>query len=271
MSREQQRPSPPKIARRMVLASVLGAAGFWLAACAGGHLTLPGGGSRPEAQPQPQAPAQPAAIGQGQVRVALILPLSAQGNVGLTAQSMKNAAELALSEFKNPEHSDSAQGRWWNLGRRAVRSPTGAQRGRRIDPGTAICAVCCRSRTGRPPARHSGHRLLQRRQRRGARCLSAQFPARVRCRSNRRLCRRARKAFLRGADSGQCLWQRCRRRIAAGGRAAAGRARRRAGALSGERRRSATAGAADRHRRPPGRRAVHSRQRHQRGAGWSRH
>jgi ABC-type branched-subunit amino acid transport system substrate-binding protein len=49
----------------------------------------------PEAQPG-------AAIGSGQVRVALILPLSAQGNAGVAAVSMKNAAELALAEFQNP-------------------------------------------------------------------------------------------------------------------------------------------------------------------------
>ena len=36
------------------------------------------------------------------MRVGLILPLSAQGNAGVAAQSMKNAAEMALAEFKNP-------------------------------------------------------------------------------------------------------------------------------------------------------------------------
>jgi ABC-type branched-subunit amino acid transport system substrate-binding protein len=41
-------------------------------------------------------------LGAGQVRVALILPLSAQGNAGVAAQSMKNAAEMAIAEFKNP-------------------------------------------------------------------------------------------------------------------------------------------------------------------------
>jgi ABC-type branched-subunit amino acid transport system substrate-binding protein len=34
--------------------------------------------------------------------VGLILPLSAPGNAGLAAQSMKNAAEMALAEFKQP-------------------------------------------------------------------------------------------------------------------------------------------------------------------------
>lgn len=36
------------------------------------------------------------------VRVGLILPLSAAGNAGAAAQSMRNAAELALAEFANP-------------------------------------------------------------------------------------------------------------------------------------------------------------------------
>ncbi len=42
-------------------------------------------------------------IGSGATRVALILPLSAGGNAGIAAQSMKNAAEMALAEFKNPD------------------------------------------------------------------------------------------------------------------------------------------------------------------------
>jgi ABC-type branched-subunit amino acid transport system substrate-binding protein len=51
---------------------------------------------------QPVPPPQADAIGTGQVKVALILPLSASGNAGLAAQSMKNAAELALGEFNSP-------------------------------------------------------------------------------------------------------------------------------------------------------------------------
>ncbi len=51
----------------------------------------------------PPPPTQPnQAIGAGQVRVGLILPLSAAGNAGLAAQSMKNAADMALAEFQNP-------------------------------------------------------------------------------------------------------------------------------------------------------------------------
>lgn len=50
----------------------------------------------------PGAPQQPVAVGTGQVKVGLILPLSAAGNAGVAAQSMKNASEMALSEFLNP-------------------------------------------------------------------------------------------------------------------------------------------------------------------------
>ncbi len=52
--------------------------------------------------PQPTEPPPAAMIGAGQIRVGLILPLSASGNAGIAAQSMKNAAEMALDEFKNP-------------------------------------------------------------------------------------------------------------------------------------------------------------------------
>src|SRR5579871_5654742 len=45
---------------------------------------------------------QPMVAGNGQVKVGLLLPLSAAGNAGVAAQSMKNAAEMALAEFQNP-------------------------------------------------------------------------------------------------------------------------------------------------------------------------
>ena len=56
-----------------------------------------------ESAPQ-NSPAQTqAALGNpGGVRVGLVLPLSASGNAGAVAQSMRNAAELALAEFANP-------------------------------------------------------------------------------------------------------------------------------------------------------------------------
>src|SRR5437763_3056634 len=102
---------PPHSAatRRTALGLVLGAP--LLAGCAGmqstfsritdGFPSLPG--QTPDAPTQPGGPPQqPTAVGSGSVRVGLILPLSASGNAGLAAQSMKNAAEMALAEFQNP-------------------------------------------------------------------------------------------------------------------------------------------------------------------------
>lgn len=60
-------------------------------------------GQAPEGTVPGEPPVVPPAAGEtGGVKVALILPLSAQGNAGLVAQSMRNAAELALAEFNNP-------------------------------------------------------------------------------------------------------------------------------------------------------------------------
>ncbi|TMJ46443.1 MAG: penicillin-binding protein activator [Alphaproteobacteria bacterium] len=47
-------------------------------------------------------PQQPLVAGNGQVKVGLVLPLSASGNAGVAALSMKNAAEMALAEFQSP-------------------------------------------------------------------------------------------------------------------------------------------------------------------------
>ncbi|HEV3395052.1 MAG TPA: penicillin-binding protein activator [Xanthobacteraceae bacterium] len=75
-----------------------------VAACSG----FPGGdlfsfGSNKTSAPPPPAPAQQSqTVGTGGMKVALILPLSAAGNAGLAAQSMKNAAEMALAEFSSP-------------------------------------------------------------------------------------------------------------------------------------------------------------------------
>jgi hypothetical protein len=66
-----------------------------LGACSGIQQTL--------SQFTTPGPAQePIVAGTGQVKVGLILPLSAPGNAGVAAQSMKNAAEMALAEFQNP-------------------------------------------------------------------------------------------------------------------------------------------------------------------------
>lgn len=86
--------------RRLVLVGGFAAASLALAGCTSGALDRL---DTPDQPPQPAGePAQPSQIGSGQIRVGLILPLSAQGNAGVAAQSMKNAAEMALAEFKEP-------------------------------------------------------------------------------------------------------------------------------------------------------------------------
>lgn len=91
-------PGPRGVARRTALGLILGAP--LLSACSGVQQSFN------QFEPQPTAPAgpqqQPVVAGNGQVKVGLILPLSASGNAGIAAQSMKSAAEMALAEFQNP-------------------------------------------------------------------------------------------------------------------------------------------------------------------------
>jgi ABC-type branched-subunit amino acid transport system substrate-binding protein len=89
--------------RRTAIGLILGAP--LLGACAGVQQSLSSFSNPFSSGPSagPAGPAQqPLAVGTGQVKVGLILPLSAAGNAGVAAQSMKNAAEMALAEFQNP-------------------------------------------------------------------------------------------------------------------------------------------------------------------------
>jgi ABC-type branched-subunit amino acid transport system substrate-binding protein len=94
---------PYRATRRTAVGLILGAP--LLGACAGVQQSL-GSFSNPfSSGPEagPAGPAQaPLVAGTGQVKVGLILPLSASGNAGVAALSMKNAAEMALAEFQNP-------------------------------------------------------------------------------------------------------------------------------------------------------------------------
>jgi branched-chain amino acid transport system substrate-binding protein len=103
--RQGHRPHPHRLAvypsvcsRRAMLGGVTAGIAVLAAGCSG----MPGGDTFGGSSSAP-APAGPAAaIGNGAVRVGLVLPLSAAGNAGVAAQSMKNAAEMALAEFNNP-------------------------------------------------------------------------------------------------------------------------------------------------------------------------
>src|SRR5712672_145780 len=92
----------PGATRRTAVGLILGAP--LLGACSSVQQSL-SSFSNPfsSSEPGPAGPQQqPLAVGSGQVKVGLILPLSAAGNAGVAAQSMKNAAEMALAEFQNP-------------------------------------------------------------------------------------------------------------------------------------------------------------------------
>jgi hypothetical protein len=88
--------------RRTAVGLLLGAP--LLGACAGVQQSLSSFSNPFSSQQAGPAgpPQQPLAVGNGQVKVGLMLPLSASGNAGVAAQSMKNAAEMALAEFQNP-------------------------------------------------------------------------------------------------------------------------------------------------------------------------
>jgi ABC-type branched-subunit amino acid transport system substrate-binding protein len=90
-----------RITRRAFAArvAIVAAFGLLVAACSG----MPGTDVFNFGSPPPPPAAQPTAVGAGQVKVALILPLTAQGNGAAVAQAMRNAAEMALAEFSNPD------------------------------------------------------------------------------------------------------------------------------------------------------------------------
>jgi branched-chain amino acid transport system substrate-binding protein len=84
--------------RRRSMAGLLATAGALLAGCSQNSQYL-SSTSPPESAQTPQG----VTIGTGQVKAGLILPLSAAGNAGVAGQAMRNAAEMAVAEFSNPD------------------------------------------------------------------------------------------------------------------------------------------------------------------------
>jgi hypothetical protein len=123
---------PSGATRRTAIGLILGAP--LLGACAGVQQSL-SQFSNPfssQAQGPLGPPQQPAVAGNGQVKVGLVLPLSASGNAAVAALSMKNSAEMALAEFQNPNIQ--------LLIRDDGGSPQGAQQGTQqaLDEGAEI-------------------------------------------------------------------------------------------------------------------------------------
>src|SRR5579872_4607538 len=95
--------APALLTRRRSVAALLASSAALLSGCSSASSVFGNShffSSTPPAETPPPAPA--ATIGTGQVKVGLILPLSAPGNAGLAGQAMRNAAEMAIAEFKNP-------------------------------------------------------------------------------------------------------------------------------------------------------------------------
>ena len=97
-------PSAALPSRRRSVAGLLATAGAFLAGCSGNSTFFQ---SMPTPQTQPQTTEAPppgpgGTVGAGEVKAALILPVSATGNAGIAGQAMRNAAEMALAEFNAP-------------------------------------------------------------------------------------------------------------------------------------------------------------------------
>ena len=94
------------LSRRACVHGLTAGALALLSACSGVselfNATTPSSSQQPPPPSGGTAPQAGSEVGTGGVRVALILPLSAGGNAGTVALSMKNAAEMALTEFNSP-------------------------------------------------------------------------------------------------------------------------------------------------------------------------
>ena len=90
--------------RRRSLAGLLAGTAALLGGCSSSSSIFSNSNFFSSSPPPGAAPPADAGttIGNGQVKVALILPLSAGGNAGLAGQAMRNAAEMALGEFNAP-------------------------------------------------------------------------------------------------------------------------------------------------------------------------
>ncbi len=95
---DQLRHAPTHPSRRLVTGLIAGGLGLTLSGCIAPFSSQPPGMVGGFEQTDTQD-----AIGDGEVQVALILPLSASGAGGSAARDLRNAAELALAEFNDPQ------------------------------------------------------------------------------------------------------------------------------------------------------------------------
>lgn len=89
-----------RLRRRAVLGALAATGLVALAAC-GDATRFSGGPAGPVATGP--APVTGDTIGTGSVKVGLLLPLSATGNAGSTATALRNAAQMAVNDFRNAD------------------------------------------------------------------------------------------------------------------------------------------------------------------------
>ena len=206
-----------------------------------------------------------------QVKVGLILPLSAGGNAGVAAQSMKNAAEMALAEFNSPNIQLLVKDDAGTSGGAQQAAQQALDEGAEIIIGPLFAHSVGAVGAARAPARRAGDRVLDRRQRRGARRLSAELPAGVRRRPHRRLRGRQRQALVRRACCRTSAYGTVvEADVQAGGGAQGRRASSRSSAIALDAGAHGSAGAARRAGGAQRRRDLHSRRRRRRCRRWCR-
>ena len=91
----------PTPSRRRALAGLLAGTGTLLAGCSAVSTYFPSSSAPPATAGPPGGPAG-STLGAGEVKAALILPLTGTGNAAVAGQAMRNAAEMALAEFNSP-------------------------------------------------------------------------------------------------------------------------------------------------------------------------
>ena len=191
--------------RRRALGSLWAAASAVLAGCTNNSnyfssfpslSSTPGGGAVPEAR-----------LGTGQVKVAVILPLSAPGNAGVAGQAMRNAAEMAFAEFNanatvqllmkddagTPEGARVAAEQALSEGAEIIVGPLFAQ-------SVGIVGQIARSRNIPVIAFSTDTNVATRRG------LSLKLSAGIRCATHHAICSIGRETLVCGAHPRQCLW-----------------------------------------------------------------
>ena len=222
--------------------------------------------ARLTSQPLPPPAGEPSElIGQGPIKIALIVPLTQASGPSSVGASLRNAAQLAYLEVRTKRREHRRQGRSLLARRRGGRRAGRRERRRGADHRPGLRRRGQRGGTRRERRRQARDRLFDRLLRGLARRLSPVLPRRGKCRADHRLRRATRQEVRGGAGSRQRIW-RARARAVPAKRRQPRRARRldrKIQARPARRRGQADCGGLG-----PDRYALHSRIRRKRWAPW---